>query len=273
MIRAWATDGWHGCGFCAALVELDAPLVGIQTRTNGAWEELGEETAALPSVWVRGEDIDFEAILGLEPDLIVGAQEDNEDIYDQLTAIAPTVLLGSEPTWLEVIEFAGDLTNRTEQAAALLASVDDRVSELEEAIAERWPDGVDVTLLRVRDDIRSTQVADRDNRSATWLLNAVDGITVTGDARNVDSDRLSPEQLREADGDVILLFGGGGGSDATQDQEFLLNVLDNPLWDGLSAVQAGRAFTVDSDVWFDGSGMTAFKLAVEDLLEYVAQAP
>jgi iron complex transport system substrate-binding protein len=257
------------------LDELGTPLVGTQTRTEGVWTELSDEAQQLPSIWVRGEDIDLEAVVELEPDLIVGGGlgDGNEDLYPQLSEIAPTVLAGADGDWRDLMREVAVAVNRTAEAEELIAGVEASMPELESAIGARWPDGVQITLLRVRDDIRITQVADRNTSSGPWLLNEIDAISVTGDLRDVEEDGISPEQLREADGDVILYFGGGGGSNSTQDDEFLLNVIDNPLWDGLSAVQAGRAHVVDSDIWFDGRGVTAAHLAVEDLMEYVANAP
>jgi len=257
------------------LDELEAPLVGTQTRTGGVWTELSDEAQALPSIWVRGEDIDLEAVVALEPDLIVGGGlgDGNEDLYPQLSEIAPTVLAAADGDWRDLLREVAVAVDLTDKAEELIAGVEERMPDLEAAIAERWPEGVQITLLRVRDDLRITQVADRNTSSGPWLLNTIDAISVTGDLRNVEEDGISPEQLREADGDVILYFGGGGGSASEQDDEFLLNLIDNPLWDGLTAVQGERAYAVDSDIWFDGRGVTAAHLAIDDLMEYVANAP
>jgi len=42
-------------------------------------------------------------------------------------------------------------------------------------------------------------------------------------------------------------------------------VLAGPLWPRLRAVQAGRAYGVDGDIYYSGIGLTAAQLIVEDL--------
>jgi iron complex transport system substrate-binding protein len=262
------------------LDEVDTSLVGTQTRTDGVWDALSESAQELTSIGESGSDnsIDFEAIIALEPDLIMGTANNgsNEEIYDQLSEIAPTVLIDRYIQWDERMRILADAANRSEEAETLISAVEGRIPELEAAIAERWPDGIQLTLIRLRDVIRIETVSDnRDEDVAKWLLREIDAMTHTGDvvqASGTDTD-ISTEQLRLIDGDVIFYFPRGGGDSGETEEELVFNFSSNPLWDSLSAVQAGRVHQVDPDIWFSGFGATALNRAIDDLFEFVAEAP
>ncbi|NAZ85366.1 ABC transporter substrate-binding protein [Kineococcus indalonis] len=76
-------------------------------------------------------ELNLEAIAALQPDLIIGAYSYMEqDLYDQLSAIAPTIAdaPGATPeaaaTWQEELRVVGRALGRGEQAAALTEQVE-----------------------------------------------------------------------------------------------------------------------------------------------------
>ena len=69
---------------------------------------------------------------------------------------------------------------------------------------------------------------------------------------------VSPEQYDLLGGDVILLFG-------TDAEAELLQLRDNPLWNTLEAVQAGRVVEVDATPWFTGN-VLAVEFIVADIV-------
>ena len=93
--------------------------------TIEALEARGE---ALPPVFDGGSGLPFEQILGYAPDLIFAPYSGfSEDDYERLSAIAPTVAYRDAPftaEWRYVVETAGRVLGKSEEAAELLAAVD-----------------------------------------------------------------------------------------------------------------------------------------------------
>jgi iron complex transport system substrate-binding protein len=71
---------------------------------------------------------------------------------------------------------------------------------------------------------------------------------------------LSPEQVTQADADILLYSSFGTGEESGAEE-----VLGGPLWSRLTAVQDGRAYEVEDDVFYTGIGPLAATLMVERL--------
>ncbi|WP_149359636.1 iron-siderophore ABC transporter substrate-binding protein [Lolliginicoccus suaedae] len=99
---------------------------------NGVWpwaqDELGD---ARPHV-LRGEDISFEEVAALEPDLILALYANlDEDQYNTLSAIASTIAQSGEHAayatpWQEMTRTAGRAIGRQEAAEARIREVEER---------------------------------------------------------------------------------------------------------------------------------------------------
>ena len=262
-------------GTTDVLDDLGTPLVGIQYRNSGSvWSGLSEETRELPSIGNRPE-VDFEKIVSLAPDLIVGNIGDNAEMYERLVQIAPTILHDDAQGWRETVNYLADLIGKQEEASRLLAQVDQRLLELNIAVGKRWPDGLKVSLLRMFANDGTVALVNTSNASSTGgtgvagqVLRLVRGVTVSGDGLPPDASAFSPERLRDVDADVIIYFAGGGGAEGRADTAFAAATA-NPLWQTLEAVREGRAYRVDSYVWFEGLGVTAANLALDDMFEFL----
>lgn len=104
------------------------------------WADEAEEDGTIFLPW-SVDGYDLESILEQEPDLIIGGGigfplGQAEQVYDELTDIAPTVLVGRElQTWQDQFSFlAEDVFGQEDEYADLLTAYDDRVAEVKEAI-------------------------------------------------------------------------------------------------------------------------------------------
>ncbi|WP_405674499.1 ABC transporter substrate-binding protein [Streptomyces sp. NBC_01511] len=129
------------------LYDLDVPVhATIPEDADGKgkfspyWEKeaKGDGTTFLP--W-SVDGFDLEAILALEPDLIVGGGIgfplfQAEKVYDNLSDIAPTVLVGKElGDWQSQFSFlADDVFGKDDVYDRHLAAYDKRIAEVKEAI-------------------------------------------------------------------------------------------------------------------------------------------
>jgi iron complex transport system substrate-binding protein len=104
------------------------------------WAEDAEADGTELIEW-SADGYNLEAILALEPDLIVGGGwgfplKQATDVYDGLSQIAPTVLVsGTYTTWQEQFAFlAQDVFDQAETFDELVDGYDARVAEVREAI-------------------------------------------------------------------------------------------------------------------------------------------
>ncbi|MBO1901464.1 ABC transporter substrate-binding protein [Leucobacter weissii] len=104
----------------------------VHEAVTGAGEELPEQ-------FTGGEELDIEAILSLDPDLILAPWSGlTQEQFDLLTDIAPTVAYAAEPwviTWEEQITVIGKAMGLPDEAQAL---IDDIKSQLDSAAREEY---------------------------------------------------------------------------------------------------------------------------------------
>ncbi|WOF22455.1 iron-siderophore ABC transporter substrate-binding protein [Microbacterium betulae] len=96
-------------------------------------EAVTENGDELPAQFAGSTELDIEAIVELEPDLILAPWSGlTQEQFDVLTDIAPTVAYPELPwtiTWQEQIEVIGEALGQEEDAAALVAEIDEQLSE------------------------------------------------------------------------------------------------------------------------------------------------
>ncbi|KUP97098.1 iron-siderophore ABC transporter substrate-binding protein [Thermobifida cellulosilytica] len=150
-----------GQGSAETAIALGTVPVGIESYPWGSDEtgylpwiheavtEAGEE---LPVQFTGGEEIDFEAIIELEPDVILAPWSGiTQEQYDVLSGIAPTVAYPDLPwstDWDEQIEIIGEALGRSEEAQGLIEDIE---RQFEEAAASR-PEYADLTFSYIYTD-------------------------------------------------------------------------------------------------------------------------
>jgi iron complex transport system substrate-binding protein len=249
--------------------ELDSALslgvepVGAVTTavSSGFLSYLAEGAADVEQVGTIGEP-NLEAIAALEPDLILSNKVRHEEIYGQLSQIAPTVFgekVGA--AWKDNFLLAGEALGLDDEAADALADYETAAAELGEAIEN--PGGTTVSALRFVDG--TIRVYTPASFIGTVLADiGLDQLELPVQEVPTFAE-LSAEELTLADADVVLYSSYGPAEDSGETA-----ALAGPLWPRLGAVQAGRAHAVEDDVFFTGIGLTAAKLMVADLEEQLA---
>jgi len=129
------------------LYDLDVPVVGLtqedfdyEASFSDFWADDAEAQGTEFVSW-SGDGFDLEAILALEPDLIIGGGVGfplmlATEAYDDLSDIAPTVIVsGDKATWQDQYSFlADDVFGKGDVYDEALAAYDDRVAEVAAAI-------------------------------------------------------------------------------------------------------------------------------------------
>jgi iron complex transport system substrate-binding protein len=226
---------------------------------------LGDATEGIENVGQISEP-DLEKIVSLKPDLILGSQFRHEEIYDQLSQIAPTVFSGIVGVnWKEDFLLYTDAMNKQAEAQQVVDDYDARVAEFEEATAaerESWR----ISVVRFRAD--DTRIYYNTSFVGTILQDLELPRPETQDKGTEDErfTEISRERIREADGTHIFACAYGEPSES-QLGEFL----SDPLWQTLEAVRNGKVYWVDDDYWMVGIGYIAANLVIDDLFAYLVE--
>ncbi len=198
----------------------------------------------------------LEVISTVAPDLIIGMDDVHGEIYEELSSIAPTVLL-FEPwrDWRKRLLDVGNIVGRRAMAEDALEeygrTADEARARLREGIG-----GETAVFLRIQpQEIRiyggggggSGNVLHKD-----LGIPAPEGVPMDEPTRSI-----SPELLPEVDADHIFLL--------VQDEEGENNFRENPLWQRLRAVENDRVYPVDAALWVSSGGPLIYDALIEDI--------
>ena len=235
------------------------PVGAVTTAvSDGFLSYLAEDAADVEVVGTIAEP-NLEAIAALRPDLILSNRTRHEDLYDELSQIAPTVFaerVGA--VWKENFLLDAEALGLEDDAAQLLEKYETAAAEVGRSIGD--PGGTTISALRFVDG--TIRVYSPQSFIGTVLADiGLDQLELP--VADVPTfTELSAEELTRADAEIVLYSSFGPAEDSGEEA-----AVAGPLWSRLGAVQADRAFAVEDDVFFTGIGLTAATLMLEDLKE------
>lgn len=221
---------------------------------------------SIVDVGLRDEP-DMEAIISLEPDLIIAASPRQDEILDQLASIAPTVQVATyspfaAPTGdLGAIDHAKDVfrtvalaLNKVDEGEAEIATFDEYLESASVQVAELGFDGQPYVYgsinlpgdssFEVNTDLSRTAAT----ISALGLVNAISLDDYPGDHFST----LSLEQVGSLPDDILFFFSRSEQANANIDA-----ALENPVWQSAGFVQNGGMVDLGEPfIWFAGGLIT-----------------
>jgi iron complex transport system substrate-binding protein len=203
--------------------------------------------------------INLEVLATLEPDLILGTKVRQEKIYDQLSAIAPTVVtetIGGE--WQENLKFYADVVGKVEEGQAALAGFAARTAAIREALG----DAVNEEISLVRFSPNRTRIYYKDTFGGL-ALGQIGFARPAAQDKDEFAEEVTKERIPEMDGDRIFYF----SSDLNEEEATanLADWLNDPLWLNLEAVKAGKAQRVSEIIWNTAGGIYAAHIMLDDI--------
>lgn len=209
----------------------------------------------------------LEKVLKLQPDLILGNTY-YEDIYNQLSDIAPTVLAeyGGSDSWQAIHRKVGEAVNQTEKAEQVLADYRSRLETLREKLGDR-AETIEISVVRIFPDRVNLVTAGsfvgsilEDAQLSRPASQQGDGVYRT----------ISQEQLQLADGDVLFVWSHANTPENRREAQARIGQLESdPLWSKLEVVREGKVYPVGSH-WI-GLGPIAANLVIDDLFHYLVE--
>lgn len=243
-----------------ALLALGVTPVGAANSWNGDpwWDHISDAMDGAEPVG-KESAVNLELIAALEPDLILANKQRHEEIYPQLTAVAPTVMSKKlRGDWKINFRLYAEALGKEQEADAAIADYDASVADLREKLGDHLNEEVSVIRF-VPGQIRIYQL---DSFSGVLLKDI--GFHRPAN-QNVEefAIRTGKESIPDMDGDRIFYFtyDTGDGKGTSLEEE----VLADPLWQSLSAVKAGKVHQVSDAIWNTAGGILAAKLMLHDI--------
>ncbi|MCS0543140.1 iron-siderophore ABC transporter substrate-binding protein, partial [Aeromonas veronii] len=191
-----------------------------------------------------------------------------ENIYEQLKAIAPTVFAEDlRGDWQKNFTLYSKAINKEEEGKKVLAEFEEHLNQVKEKI------NTDAEVSVVRFMEGRTRIYYTDSFSGVIFeqlglkrpQQQVDLFAENPDdqfAREVDQEKIP---LMDADEIFYFTYETGNG-EATKVEEDWIN---NPLWQGLNAVKAGKVHKVSDPIWNTAGGVLAANLMLDDVEKYL----
>lgn len=235
------------------------PVGAVQSwMGNPYYEYIADDMQQVPTV---GEELQpsLERIAALKPDLIIGSKVRHAQIYDQLSAIAPTVFsetLGAD--WKENLELYGQALNRGAEAAQLLAEWDKRVIDFQSQMGDRLQQ--EVSLVRFLPGV--ARIYYKDN-FAGRILEEIGFQRPVAQQKDQFADEIGYEQISLMEGDILfyMTFDQGVGEASQTEQAWTAH----PLWKNLAVVQSNQVYEVNDVYWNTAGGVLAANRMLNDL--------
>ncbi|MEK5185391.1 ABC transporter substrate-binding protein [Solibacillus sp. FSL W7-1324] len=244
-----------------ALLELGVTPVGaVQSWTGDPWyDHIADEMIDTKVVGLESE-VNVEAIAALQPDLIIGNKMRQEEIYEQLSAIAPTVFADDlRGNWKNNFELYSKAVNKEEKGKEVIETYDSRIADLKEQLGDKLT--MKVSMVRfMAGDVRIYQ---KDSFSGVILDQLGFARPESQDVDEFAIKGATKEQMPLMDGDILFYFTYETGDGAASDLEN--EWLEDPLFNNLKVAQKGEVYKVDEVIWNTAGGVKAANFMLDDI--------
>jgi iron complex transport system substrate-binding protein len=207
----------------------------------------------------------LEKIATLEPDLILG-WDYQEQSYDELSEVAPTVMISYEEHFGEHFERIGEATGRGEEAREVLDRYEERAASVREKV-----EGTKVSVVRPME-------------GEIWLYGPLSppggvladlGIEAQPIPEDTESNYgygvMSLEFIPELTGEHVFLIAYSLEENVFEevDEAAVEELLSGPLWQRLEAVREGRVHPVQGLAWTNHGPLGAMRI-IDDVEQALA---
>ncbi|WP_338720662.1 iron-siderophore ABC transporter substrate-binding protein [Devosia sp. XK-2] len=203
--------------------------------------------------------VNLEALVALQPDLILGTKQRHEAIYEQLSAIAPTVISERlRGDWKINMALYTDAAGKGAEGQAALDAFDARIAALSSALGDNLKEKISIARFMGG----QTRIYFKDSFSGL-ILDELGFTRPASQDKPEFAEQITKERIPEFEGDRLFYFtyetGNGEGNSQAEDW------LADPLWQNLEVVKAGKVHEVSDAVWNTAGGIIAGNLLLDDI--------
>ncbi|WP_174728471.1 ABC transporter substrate-binding protein [Mesobacillus harenae] len=240
------------------------PVGAVQSWSpDGEWYD--HIAADMKDVQVVGTEsaVTVEAIAALQPDLIIGNKMRQEDIYEQLDAIAPTVFAETlRGNWQENFELYSKAVNKEEEGQKVIGDYNDRISGLSEKLGDKLNQEISIVRFMAND----VRIYYKDSFSGVILEQLGFARPESQDVNDFAALGVTPERIPEMDGDKLFYFtyADAEGKAKSAAEEWI----NNPLFQNLEVAKNGEVHEVSDSIWNTAGGVVAANLMLDDIEKF-----
>lgn len=240
------------------------PVGVVATRGSNTVSDYLQDKVGQFSVVGTSREFNLEAILRLQPDLILAANGLSKDVYATLSKLAPTIVPAAKSTddWRITAALYASALGKDAELKSAFSALDERI----EGLRARLPAGQTVSLVRWMPQgpmVMSAHVF-------TGQLLAQLGFTSTDIASSLTerphSDVLSLENLAKIDADWLFLATLNAEGEKT-----LAQARKQAAFTRLNAVSSNHVSVVNGQVWTSGTGVLAANSVLDDVEKSLLQ--
>lgn len=209
------------------------------------------------------ETPNFEMILASEPDLILAPVWWSDKDYDQLSGIAPTVLLPQRDDWRDELKDIGEVLGKKDIAEKVIQDL-----AAQEAEAKRKLDDLvgNETVLYMM-VMPNSLILYGDQIDRGKFIHTTLGLEMIPNFPDKDlSLSISLEKLPEYNPDHLIIQ--LNNEDSAEVKQTYEDMLDSPLWRNMNAVKKNQVYTMAGKDWFNvGMSPLANRYAIDSVLQ------
>ncbi|SFG44871.1 iron complex transport system substrate-binding protein [Halobacillus alkaliphilus] len=238
------------------------PVGAVKSWTGDPWyDHISDQ---MEGVEIVGDEsnVNIEKILELEPDLIIGNKMRQEDIYEKLNQIAPTIFSETlRGEWQSNFMTYAEALNMKDQGQQLIDEYDQRLKDFADQAGDKL--NQEVSVIRFMPD--HVRIYHKDSFSGV-ILEQIGFERPESQDVNDFMEKATKERIPAMDGDVLFYFTYETGDGAASNlQEEWLN---DPLFQNLDVVKSGDVHEVSDATWNTAGGYIAANEMVDDLEKY-----
>lgn len=205
----------------------------------------------------------IELIASLKPDLIIGNKMRQEKVYDQLSAIAPTVMSETlRGEWQTNFKLYAEALNKKAEGDALLADFAQKIGDAKTTLGDNLQKKV--SIVRFMPD--KTRIYYNETFSG-MLLDQLGMARPEAQSKDGFADDVNKDRIPDMDGDILFYFMyNPDGSDTTQ--KVADEWMNDPLWKNLSVAKNNNVHQVDDAIWNTSGGIISANKMIDELVTY-----
>ncbi|MEK4059139.1 MULTISPECIES: ABC transporter substrate-binding protein [Paenibacillus] len=209
------------------------------------------------------ETPNFEAILSAKPDLIIAPVWWSEKDYEQLSKIAPTVLLPQRDHWREELLDIAEVLDKKEQAEQVIEDLHQQEADAKAKLDTLVGNETVMYMMIMADQL----IIYGENIDRGSFIHKVLGLSPVKEfPQNEKSISISLEKIPDYNPDHIILQLDDESNEKVQNR--YKEMLDSSLWKNMTAVKKNQIYMMNGKEWFNlGMSPLADSSAINDVLD------
>ena len=230
-------------------------IVGVDRAFHERMPEFG--LAELPEVAMHAQSIDYEAVLMLDPDLVVlptWQANSADDIADHLPNV-PVIVLGctKRGTMVPDLKTMGMLLGKEDDASELIGWIESYAEIVEERTEDMSSEEMPTVYYEYMSGMKKWWAIIPEDPSAGAVAEGCGGRNIAAGLPGTKCE-VDAEWVIERDPDVMFCdlmkgFDSGPGKTEADMEELLTKILaDRPGFENVNAVKNGKVYLIDRDL-------------------------